>query len=718
MKATSHTRSPFPARIILALPLVFFATHSDGQETFLYTGPTGVQSWEDAANWTGGSCVYSTYPGEAPEPGTRDSADLLGARSEHLELVIAADLELDNLILGSTHPALVRTFVSGATAATLTVDEIQSAGSTLSLNVVLADILLDGDLDVTGTNSLSIAGDLINDDPNPSAFREVINDTNQLLDVRGDVLLSNNAADYGHVFFRNAGTSVTRIFGEITDGDCAGGRVSYAKGDFEIHSDSSYTGITQLGQNSPDVSSTHTIYTDRPFGYGRLVAYGGTALKTIRAASGEGPRTLDNDIQLARELNFEGSEDITLNGTVYQSSGRSLINNVSLTASLTINGDIYASDTTDIREWRFDGTGTTIVNGIIDDSLGHPEVTDAELGKNGSGRLILTNPDVAAYGGPTHIREGVLQLGNGGMPVNLNGNEVSGDAVLEINHAGALDFDAILTDGVALHHIGPGQTTLNHVSTGDGDVVVSSGTLCVNAGDGLTSGTGSGPVSVTGGTLAGNGHVGGAVSISPGATVAPGVSVGTLSVAEMTLPLGATLEIGIKDMNPFGFDSLLVAGDLTLGGSLDVAMLEPFQLAPGDAAQIVDVGGTLTGVFDGLPEGSLVSSFGADLFITYAGGDGNDVYLYSPSEDNADFDSDSDIDIADLMILQRGFGLTGQTDNSGGDANGDGLVDQDDLTVWRTQFTGSPAPTAKASPVPEPGFSALATAALILTISP
>ena len=70
-------------------------------------------------------------------------------------------------------------------------------------------------------------------------------------------------------------------------------------------------------------------------------------------------------------------------------------------------------------------------------------------------------------------------------------------------------------------------------------------------------------------------------------------------------------------------------------------------------------------------------------------------------EGDADFDVDTDVDVADLMIWQRGYGLTGQTDNSNGDATGDGNVDGADLEVWQLDF-GTGASLGAASAVPEP----------------
>jgi hypothetical protein len=66
---------------------------------------------------------------------------------------------------------------------------------------------------------------------------------------------------------------------------------------------------------------------------------------------------------------------------------------------------------------------------------------------------------------------------------------------------------------------------------------------------------------------------------------------------------------------------------------LDVYLIDNFQLLAGMSFDILKVGGTLTGQYDGLGEGSLVGNYsGTDLHITYLGGDGNDVTLYTIPE--------------------------------------------------------------------------------------
>ena len=73
----------------------------------------------------------------------------------------------------------------------------------------------------------------------------------------------------------------------------------------------------------------------------------------------------------------------------------------------------------------------------------------------------------------------------------------------------------------------------------------------------------------------------------------------------------------------------------------------------------------------------------------------------------------------DFLIWQDNLGLTGQTDNSNGDANFDHVVNALDLTVWETQFgTGSLVGIGSSlSAVPEPKEVILLGTALCVLIS-
>ncbi len=78
------------------------------------------------------------------------------------------------------------------------------------------------------------------------------------------------------------------------------------------------------------------------------------------------------------------------------------------------------------------------------------------------------------------------------------------------------------------------------------------------------------------------------------------------------------------------FDQLLIDGDFNVDGDLFVSLINGYSLGAGDSFLIGDVGGSLFGEFNGLSEGALVGNFGGrELFITYAGGNGNDIALFT-----------------------------------------------------------------------------------------
>jgi hypothetical protein len=68
-----------------------------------------------------------------------------------------------------------------------------------------------------------------------------------------------------------------------------------------------------------------------------------------------------------------------------------------------------------------------------------------------------------------------------------------------------------------------------------------------------------------------------------------------------------------------------------------------------------------------------------------------------------DYDGDLDIDAADLMVWQR---TLGSTEILAADGNNNGMVDADDLTIWRDNFEAIP-PTPPTAAIPEPAAAVM-----------
>ena len=137
------------------------------------------------------------------------------------------------------------------------------------------------------------------------------------------------------------------------------------------------------------------------------------------------------------------------------------------------------------------------------------------------------------------------------------------------------------------------------------------------------------------GTFTGDGTFVG--TFDSGGVLAPGNSAGVMTfTADLRKTAGSTeIELGGLfdgggDKSLTEYDWIDVSGDVVLGGTLDVMLIDTFSLSSDMSFDFLRVAGTLSGQYDGLGEGDLVGNFGGqDLFITYAGGDGNDVALFT-----------------------------------------------------------------------------------------
>ncbi len=161
---------------------------------------------------------------------------------------------------------------------------------------------------------------------------------------------------------------------------------------------------------------------------------------------------------------------------------------------------------------------------------------------------------------------------------------------------------------------------------------------------------------------------------------------------DLTLGSGANTFIELAGTTLGEFDRLDVAGDLSLDGDLIVSLLGSFELDMAMEFIIAQVDGALTGMFANFADGDLVGTFGGtDLFIDYDGGDGNDVALFTAGLPG-DFDVDDDVDGADFLAWQRGFG---------------GEYNAGDLDDWQTNYGTAPSTIATSTSVPEPSTLAL-----------
>ncbi|HPM81104.1 MAG TPA: autotransporter-associated beta strand repeat-containing protein, partial [Candidatus Anammoximicrobium sp.] len=217
---------------------------------------------------------------------------------------------------------------------------------------------------------------------------------------------------------------------------------------------------------------------------------------------------------------------------------------------------------------------------------------------------------------------------------------LSAGGSLSVTNTGAASTisGTISGSGATLAKAGSGTLTLSGPSTYTGTTTVSEGTLLVNGNNGAATGA----VSVAAGAvLGGNGTIGGAVSGT--GTVAPGASFSPRSTAVLNVNnpdgvdlTGATFQTQINGVTAGGlYDQLSVIGPVTLGGTATLDLTgSSFAPSPGTLQSVTLIANDdvdlVTGTFAGLAEGSPVPGVPSGTwYITYAGGDGNDVVLNS-----------------------------------------------------------------------------------------
>lgn len=203
-----------------------------------------------------------------------------------------------------------------------------------------------------------------------------------------------------------------------------------------------------------------------------------------------------------------------------------------------------------------------------------------------------------------------------------------------------------------------------------------------------------GKIRVFGDRLSGAGIFTGTGELDCRANFSPGAQyfdVGTIAVdGDLILADVSLARFDIGGSSPSEYDRLVVDGDLDLeGGELSISGYGTFQFADGQIFELIDLGGTRTGTFDGLPEGALVDNIdGINLFISYFGGDGNDIVLTASGTPILYGDVNLDqavnlLDVAPFVEL-----LTSGLFQIEADCNMDGEVNLLDVTPFVQILTG------------------------------
>lgn len=298
-------------------------------------------------------------------------------------------------------------------------------------------------------------------------------------------------------------------------------------------------------------------------------------------------------------------------------------------------------------------TGASAFTFRVDNEL--QLLDDLEITGDGTTPLIIGGP-IRDYYQP----RGVLKSGT--SQVVLTGNSTFGGALTVA--AGQMRLD-----GPAAAIRGASRLVIGSV----GEFELASGFVSVPMIDNSSGGT----FSFQGGTLQTVNVLGDLVN--NGGMFSPGASPALATIAGNFAQNAGRLEIEIGG-NSLGnqYDSLAVEGTATLGGLLNVQLIQGFMPTHGQSFQVLAANGGLVGDFEQLALPAIPAGLHWSVLRTE-----NTYSLFVGRE--GDFNLDGNVDAEDYVLWRRNYGQQVAV-GTGADANRDGLINNRDLAMWKNNF--------------------------------
>jgi autotransporter-associated beta strand protein len=262
-------------------------------------------------------------------------------------------------------------------------------------------------------------------------------------------------------------------------------------------------------------------------------------------------------LYMREALNITGGS-LTVN---YVPSADSTTNGAQFSGPVTLSSSgSFSVHTLQVDAGQMFTLGTSAMLTFNTITLMPDSVTPAKILMSGDVNFsALANVTATIVKGAGAGSSGLIDLGGGTRAFNVANGSADVDVSVEVP----------VSNG-GLTKTGLGTINLSNANTYSSGTTISAGRLLVNNTTG--SGTGSGGVTVNGGTLGGNGTIAGAVVVNSGGTVSPGQSIGTLTLNSAPTFSGTNfMEINRNGGAPLADKIVLTSGTMNYGGTLVVS---------------------------------------------------------------------------------------------------------------------------------------------------
>lgn len=314
------------------------------------------------------------------------------------------------------------------------------------------------------------------------------------------------------------------------------------------------------------------------------------------------------------------SSNVTIQGIVIGPDGTTGTGSLTIAAGFTLTTTQNASEGSD-GVHLFTGAlgaenilivnGTLNISGCTNDGIDINQYTSLTIGTTGS--ITITSPgnDGIEIAG-AFSNSGTVTITSPGATVA--GIDASSLSTTLINNS----IGTISISGGGLYGI---KTSKDLTNNGIISISGTSSEIFLGSGDLMNNGTFKGN-----GTVDGNDFFSGTSS-----RIAPGTSTGILSFVNSATQdlsdLYFDIEINGATTPGTDYDQVTISNNVDISNAVLNLIEGAYVPVSGDVFTIIDVavGGNLTGTFNGILEDGTIVFNGVTLYISYSGGDGNDV---------------------------------------------------------------------------------------------